>query len=76
MLTPPAVLIDPLLTLVLSVVLEIINAPLARIFPSTSSASAGLALLIPTLLSNILKMVLAMPFLLTCRSKELPAALL
>ena len=75
-LAPPAVLNEPLLKLVLSIVLEIINAPLVKIFPSTSNDSAGLDLLIPTLLSNILKIVLAMPFLLTCRSSELPAALL
>ena len=41
--------------------------------PSTSSASSGAAMLIPTLLSSTLSTVVGIPFLLTCKSTELPA---
>ena len=71
---PPAVLIEPLFRLVLSAVLATIIDPERVILPSTSRASLGTNLLMPTLSSKILSTVVGVPSLLICKSIELPIA--
>ena len=72
--TPPKVRILPLFKLVLAVVLVDISVPVSLILPITSKDSVGFSWFIPTRLSTSLIIVAGIPFLLVCRSRELPAA--